>query len=34
MIYGLIVLFTKDVASAFKMAEQGLSPDEIRRSFT
>jgi hypothetical protein len=34
MIYGLIVIFQPDVARAFELGQQGISPDEIRREFS
>jgi hypothetical protein len=33
MIYGLIVLFNRDVTEAFAMAQRGASPQEIRAHF-
>jgi hypothetical protein len=34
MIYGLIVFFNADVARAFRMAAEGVSPEEIRARFS
>jgi hypothetical protein len=33
MVLGLIVMFNGDVVKAFAMAESGVSPEEIKRSF-
>jgi len=32
-VYGLIVYLNSDVATAFEMAEQGVSPKEIKATF-
>lgn len=34
MIYGLIVMFNRDVAQAFEMADKGMSPRDIQDEFS